>query len=84
MGLMMLSHHKNGVKTDNRIENLEITSLGKHAIEHGKGYEAGFDRGYSDGIDTRIKELEARVKLLETILYSKAREGEGRWEKRLS
>lgn len=58
-------HHKNHIKTDNRIENLEITVRGIHFTMHSKGYRDGYSEGLYGGHDARIKQLEARVILLE-------------------
>lgn len=49
-------HHKNGIRDDNRIENLDLTILGRHAKEHNQGYIDGFQKGYLDGKKQAIKE----------------------------
>ncbi len=59
-------HHKNGIKDDNRLENLELSSRSSHSIAHHKGYKDGYRKGLNDGRPAKIKQLEERVSQLET------------------
>lgn len=58
-------HHKNGIKDDNRQENLELSCRFDHIQAHGKGYQDGYVKGLIDGHTKAIKDLQSRVTLLE-------------------
>lgn len=57
-------HHKNGIRTDNRPDNLELATRGSHTKDHNKGYTDGYEKGYKDGVNAQIEELRKEIRLL--------------------
>lgn len=56
-------HHKNEIKTDDRIENLELKEHGKHTSDHHKGktHKGGYKMRLTEAERTRRAEFMREV-----------------------
>ena len=57
-------NHKNGIKDDNNIGNLEIQTPSEHMRSHTKGYKDGYCRGLTDGRNAQILQLKREIQTL--------------------
>jgi hypothetical protein len=57
-------HHRDGNKTNNNLDNLELTTLADHLLETKNGMKVAYNRGFEDGLKVRNDELKKEIRLL--------------------
>jgi len=57
-------HHKNGVRDDNRLENLKLATVGSHNLETKNSVEFAYKQGFQDGVRIKNDELLKEIRLL--------------------
>lgn len=65
-----LVHHKNGDQSDNRIENLEVTTFGEHTAHHHTGGRKSEDAKRSIEAFARMREALRRERAINADLYA--------------
>ena len=61
-------HHKNGIRDDNQLENLELITRHGHIQSHNKGYKDGYIKGFNDGRSKKIQILEHEIERLKEVI----------------
>jgi len=57
-------HHKDGVRDNNDLSNLEITTKGTHMMETKNNIQEAFNRGFQAGVRVRDEELRKEIRLM--------------------
>ena len=57
-------HHKDGVRDNNSLDNLELTTTCAHLMETKNSVQVAYERGFQDGIKVRNDELIKEIRLM--------------------